>query len=287
MVDSIGIHEKDFYPRLNKCSTEKDISTAIQLNSKIEDYFCAVKFTSFLSFLLTVPAIIVLALPRFFANDGFAPQTITLSKTQSFDFVCNKFEKGTYTYELNNRIDDYIEISSKQGIPPQADFASLQKLVADKQLVEVKNHDWFVLDTFYYSFPFLTPSGLDFLEEIGALFENAIKNTPVEGVRPVVTSLTRTTSTVEKLVRVNRAASSRSPHMNGNSFDLSLTKFDFHRPLSDCEKLFLSETLAKVLLYQKEKGRCWTTFEKFQQCLHVVVNVPVSSNHSIQFWNKF
>jgi hypothetical protein len=246
-----------------------------------------VKFATFVSFIFIIPLIIVLALPRFLANDSFSPQNESASKKHSFDFVCNKYEKGTFTLALNNRIDDYIETSAKQGISAQSDVTALHKLVKEKKLVEVKSQSFFVLDTFYYSYPFLTPSGYDFLVEVCELFDNAIKNSPVEGVRPVVTSLTRTTATVKKLVRVNRAASARSPHMNGNSFDLSLTKFDYHRPLSDCEKLFLSETLAKVLLHQKDKGRCWTTFEKFQQCLHVVVNSPRSDPHPLPFWNKF
>jgi len=246
-----------------------------------------VKQIPWYSILLLLAVLAIITLPKFYAKEDFQVQSPKNSGETQIKLFCDEYEKDTFIPQLNNRIDDYIEISSKQGIEPQDFESNFQKLIREKQLVEVSNSTSFILDTFYYSFPFLTPRSLDFLEEVSELFQNALVNSPLEGTRLVVTSLTRTTETVKKLVRVNRAASSRSSHMNGNSFDISLKKFDFHRPLSDCEQTFLRETLGEVLLHQKEKEKCWVTFERFQQCLHVVVNHPKNEINHLHNWKKF
>ena len=141
----------------------------------------------------------------------------------------------------------------------------------------MKTSDYFYLDSFNYSFPVLTPDAKDFLDTVGARFNQQIDKTPLKGSKLIVTSLTRTTSTVKRLVRVNRNASLRSPHLNGNSFDLSFNHFLIRGKNDPCNLLILQETISKVLYDLRKEKRCWVTFELRQQCLHVVAR---KSNYS-------
>jgi hypothetical protein len=138
------------------------------------------------------------------------------------------------------------------------------------QLVEVQSSKLYVLDSFYYSFPYLIPETKDFLDNVGSKFNALIDKTHLKGKRLIVTSLTRTTASVNKLVRVNRNASLRSPHLNGNSFDISFNHFYGGQKLDACDILILQETISKILYDLRAENKCWVTFERRQQCLHVV-----------------
>jgi hypothetical protein len=116
----------------------------------------------------------------------------------------------------------------------------------------------------------LTPYSKNLLDTIGIRFEKALNKSPLQGTNLIVTSMTRTLYTVSKLVKNNRTAVKRSPHLNGNSFDFSFSRFNTPRAIDNCELTFLQETISKILLDLKNEKRCWVTFERWEECLHVV-----------------
>jgi hypothetical protein len=66
-------------------------------------------------------------------------------------------------------------------------------------------------------------------------------------------------------------ASANSPHLYGNAFDISYKRFIVRKwSLTNCDKKFLKEALAEVIWQLREENRCWATYEKMQNCYHVV-----------------
>jgi hypothetical protein len=191
-----------------------------------------------------------------------------LSDDSGFD--CETYEKNQYSSSLDNFLKDYILVSEKEGVKASADLKSLRKKIRANQLIEAPANRGFVLDTFQHSYAVLTPYSKILLDSIGIRFEKALNKTPLEGTKLIVTSMTRTIYTVSKLVKNNRTAVKRSPHLNGNSFDFSFSRFTTPREIDNCELTFLQETISKILLDLKNEKRCWVTFERWEECLHVV-----------------
>ena len=180
-----------------------------------------------------------------------------------------------YTAQLNNRLVEYMDRSVKQGIQPVANTQGLRKAYRAKKLLLVEAKQGFVLDTFQYSYAFLTPYAAKILEEIGAVFEDSLAQSPLKGCRLIVTSMTRTKHTVAKLVRKNRTAVKRSPHLNGNSFDISFSRFSASKSLSTVEKKYLQTVIAQILVRFKKDIKIWVTHEVREECLHIVARKGV------------
>jgi hypothetical protein len=228
---------------------------------------------------LFVPLILLISIGVAVENFTTKPkkrQAVDMIKPETV-YDCNYFQAHRFHDSLNNHLEEYHSISEKQGIQPVADEIAFQSFIAAEKLVKVKTSDYFYLDSLNYSFPVLTPETKDFLDTVGARFNEMIDKTELKGTKLIVTSLTRTTATVKKLVRVNRNASLRSPHLNGNSFDLSFNHFLFRGKSDPCSLFLLQETISKVLYDLRKEKRCWVTFERRQQCLHVVAR---KSDHS-------
>jgi hypothetical protein len=146
----------------------------------------------------------------------------------------------------------------------------LRKKIRVGQLAGVPENKGYIIDTFQFSYAVLTQYSKNLLDTIGIRFEKNLVKTPLEGTKLIVTSMTRTLYTVSKLVKNNPTAVKRSSHLNGNSFDFSFSRFNTSRAIDDCELVFLQETISKILLDLKNEKRCWVTFERWEECLHVV-----------------
>ena len=227
------------------------------------------KYYSPILFILIVLLISIGVAIEYFTEKDEKKQTVKVEKPEVV-YDCNYFKAHQFHDSLNNKLDEYHSISEKQGILPVDNENAFQPYLVAEKLVKVKTSDYFFLDSFNYSFPFLTPEAKDFLDTVGARFNKLIDKTHMKGSKLIVTSLTRTTSTVKRLVRVNQNASLRSPHLNGNSFDLSFNTFLFRGKNEPCNILILQETISKVLYDLRKEKKCWVTFEHRQQCLHVV-----------------
>jgi Family of unknown function (DUF5715) len=201
-----------------------------------------------------------------------APITIAQNDTA---FVFPQTDPQLYTIKLNNHLAQYMDRSVKQGIQPVANTNGLRRAFRAKKLVLVQAHTGYVLDTFQYSYALLTPYAAQILQEIGTAFRDSLAQSPLKDCQLIVTSMTRTKHTVSKLKRTNRTAVSRSPHLNGNSFDLSFSRFKSNQALSSIEKQYLQSMIAKILLHFKNEVKIWVTFEQREECLHIVARKGV------------
>lgn len=189
------------------------------------------------------------------------------------DFDCSKFDGENIALKLNNRLCEYMDRSVKQGVKPSADKKGISKLILSGKLKLVTDNQGYTLDTFHYSYAALTPYAEKILFEIGTAFQDSLVDTPLAGTKLLVTSMTRTHYTVSKLVRKNRTAVRKSPHLNGNSFDFSFSRFVSSKPLNACEIHFLQQLSASILYRFKCDCKIWATYERHEECLHVVARM--------------
>jgi hypothetical protein len=188
-------------------------------------------------------------------------------------FNCGQFESFNYSEKLNNRLCEYMDRSVKQGVKPSKDKRGIQQYIRAGKLQLVEANTGFVLDTFQYSYAALTPYAKRILNEIGQAFHDSLLQTPLAGTKLIVTSMTRTHYTVSRLVRHNRTAVRKSPHLSGNSFDFSFSRFVSLRDLTDCELHYLQGLSSSILFNMKKSCKIWATFEKNEECLHVVARM--------------
>jgi hypothetical protein len=93
----------------------------------------------------------------------------------------------------------------------------------------------------------------------------------LNGVRFYITSMTRRNDNLIKLRKFNGNASVNSPHLYGNAFDISYKRFAAHKwRLTECDKKYLKESLAEIIVQLRSEKKCWATYEKVQSCFHVV-----------------
>jgi hypothetical protein len=185
-------------------------------------------------------------------------------------YRCDCYRKNEFSKKLNNFLGEYIDRSSQEGIPASQDKSGLDPYILRGKLIPVKNNIGYELEDFHFSYAVLTPYAHGILKQIGLAFHDSLSHTPLANTQLLVTSMTRTQASVSRLMRRNRTAVKRSPHLNGNSFDFSFSRFISDRSLSDCERHYLQELSASILLHFKKEKKVWATFERQEECLHVV-----------------
>ena len=86
-----------------------------------------------------------------------------------------------------------------------------------------------------------------------------------------MTSMTRKTENVKTLRRNNRNSSENSPHLYGNAFDISYKRFNVHKwKLTNCDMKYLKDALGEVIWQLREERECFATYERMQNCYHIV-----------------
>lgn len=184
----------------------------------------------------------------------------------------NCFEFETTAWKMNDSVHHYLEHSYLNGMGILKYAREIQPKIDSGKLVVIENNSFYILDTMYYSYPFLVPKTKDLLISIGESFQEKLKNTHFKNVRFVITSALRTVSSINRLRKRNKNAIRNSAHLHGTSFDIAYDEFDSPTSLSSSEILYLKEVLAESLFELREEQRCWVTYEQWQSCFHVVTN---------------
>ena len=161
---------------------------------------------------------------------------------------CNEYNQKNYSRVLNDMLPDYISISGKSGIKPCRDEAELLVRAKNGEVTQVKGGSGYVVDEMHFSYPFLTREASILLEDIAVGFKSQISETRPKNVSLIVTSITRTLETNNALSNRNSNASGKSPHLNGNAFDITYVRYKSGRLyLSACDKKYLQSALSEVL----------------------------------------
>lgn len=171
-------------------------------------------------------------------------------------------------YEVFNDSNKYqYACAERVGITPMQGIGDAYR--TRRPLRRIAECDAYALDTLEHSVPYLVPEAADLLDDIGAEFQNRLKERGGSGYKVRVTSVTRTPATVKSLRRVNRNASDSSCHKFGTTFDISWARFahtDPRRTICDGD---LKNLLAEVLYDLRAQGRCLVKFEQKQCCFHI------------------
>jgi len=188
-----------------------------------------------------------------------------------FGVKCLDYKQRVYSKSLNSRLPDYIARSRASGIKQCKNEAEILAKVDKGSLVKVSDGNAFLIERMSHSYPYLTKPAKALLIEIGIRFKKKIQKTRVSGAKFRVTSMVRTAEKLKNLRKTNGNASLNSPHLYGNAFDISYINF---KPgvffVTNCDEKYLMEALAEVIWQLKKEGKCWATFEKQQNCFHVV-----------------
>ena len=182
--------------------------------------------------------------------------------------------KGVISYKrsFGDLNDTHMAAAKKIGIKPLKDREAAEKLGG--KVMEIKNGDFYQVDSLTHSIPFLVPKASALLDSIGANFLDSLENKGLNPNQVIVTSVLRTQDDVKKLRRVNGNASANSVHMFGTTFDISYKRFfkvedpDGH-PMQDVRADTLKLVLSEVLRDLKKKDMCYVKYELKQGCFHI------------------
>ena len=182
--------------------------------------------------------------------------------------------KGVISYKrsFGDLNDTHMAAAKKIGIKPLKDREAAEKLGG--KVMEIKNGDFYQVDSLTHSIPFLVPRASALLDSIGANFLDSLENKGLNPNQVIVTSVLRTQDDVKKLRRVNGNASANSVHMFGTTFDISYKRFfkledPDGRPMQDVRADTLKLVLSEVLRDLKKKDMCYVKYELKQGCFHI------------------
>jgi hypothetical protein len=187
-----------------------------------------------------------------------------------FSKECRNYQQ-VFSRKLNDRIPEYTIYASLTGIEKCEDANDIGNRILSGQLCRVKNGRSYKVEKMAYSYPYLTPDSKKLLDEIARRLRKKIRKDGLIGSRFTITSMTRTSENIKDLGKTNINSSENSPHINGNAFDISYSRFLFRKLyVTECDKWYMKEALAEIIWQLKEEKRCWATYEKNQGCFHVV-----------------
>jgi hypothetical protein len=188
-----------------------------------------------------------------------------------FSNRCLDYRQKDFSRKLNDRIVDYLQEVRLKGIKPCKDASDLKKRISEGILLKVVSGNKYKVEKMTFSYPFITKDSKALLDEIARRFSEKSSQKGLKGVRFYITSMTRKSENVKSLRKYNMNASANSPHLYGNAFDISYKRFIARKwVLTNCDKRFLKEALAEVIWQLREENKCWATYEKMQNCYHIV-----------------
>jgi hypothetical protein len=188
-----------------------------------------------------------------------------------FSSRCLNYRQKDFSRKLNDRIVDYSAEAKRKGISPCRNDRELRQKLSDGTLVRIRSGRKYLIDRMTFSYPAVTEDSKILLDEISRRFREKASQKGLNGSRFYITSMTRKTESVKSLRRYNSNSSVNSPHLYGNAFDISYKRFSVRKMfLTNCDKKFLKEALAEVIWQLRDEHRCWATYERMQNCFHVV-----------------
>ena len=188
-----------------------------------------------------------------------------------FSTRCLDYKQKDFSRKLNDRIVDYSAAAKLRGISICKDENDLKRRISEGKLVKISSGNSYVVEKMNFSYPCITSSSKILLDEIARRLREKSSLKGLNGVKFYITSMTRKTDNVKRLRRLNGNASANSPHLYGNAFDISYKRFIARKwVLTNCDKKYLKEALAEVILQLRAENKCWATYEKMQNCFHVV-----------------
>lgn len=200
----------------------------------------------------------------------FIPKPHRAAITSFFSKKCRNYQQ-VYSSKLNDKIPDYALQAKLNGIEKCFDEGDIRKRVFTGQLSRITGGRLYKIENMKYSHPYLTRESKKLLNTIARRFRKKVRRDGLMGSKFTITSMTRTAENIKDLGKVNTNSSENSPHLNGNAFDISYSRFLFRKLyVTECDKWYMKEALAEVIWQLRKEKKCWATYERKQGCFHVV-----------------
>jgi hypothetical protein len=188
-----------------------------------------------------------------------------------FSTKCRDYRQKEFSRQLNDRVVDYSAEAKLKGRSPSSSDKDLNSKISDGDLVKVRSCSMYIVDKLRFSHPVITPESKMLLDEIARRFREKTSENGLMGARFYITSMTRETKNLKMLSRYNSNTSRNSLHLYGNAFDISYKRFSARKLfLTNCDTRFMKESLAEVISQLRDEKRCWATYERNQNCFHIV-----------------
>lgn len=219
------------------------------------------------SILLKVLSVVIIFIAIFFVFNKKARNHLF----PYFSKRCLEYKQKDFSRRLNDRIVDYSAEAKRKGIKVCKDDRDIEKRVSEGKLVKVKSGKRYVVERMIYSSPYVTKESKILLDEIAGRFRDKVSQKGLKGARLIVTSMTRKTDNLKSLRKNNRNSSENSPHFYGNAFDITYKRFIVRKwMLTNCDRKYLKDALGEVIWQLREEKKCFATYERMQNCFHVV-----------------
>jgi hypothetical protein len=188
-----------------------------------------------------------------------------------FSTRCLEYKQKDFSRKLNDRIVDYSAEAKRKGIKVCKDENDLKNRLSEGKLVKVRSGNRYLVERMIYSSPCVTKEGKILLDEIARRFGEKVSQKGLKGARLIVTSMTRKSENIRTLRKNNSNSSENSPHLYGNAFDISYKRFTVHKwMLTNCDRKYLKDALGEVIWQLRKEKKCFATYERIQNCYHVV-----------------
>lgn len=178
---------------------------------------------------------------------------------------------GSYNRDFNDLNELHLKEAQRLGIKPASTREDAER--AMKKMDQIETNEYYEVEELTHSIPYLIPSAVDLLSDIGRNFQDSLHNLNASIYKIKVTSVTRTVDDVKNLKKRNSNSSENSAHRYGTTFDVSwvrYAKIDESDTLN-IDKDRLKMVLAMVLRDLKKSDRCYIKHERRQGCFHITV----------------
>lgn len=173
-----------------------------------------------------------------------------------------------HSKQFNDLNEEHLQYAQRVGIKPISDTRQIMQI--DKPIVKISSCDDFTVDNLTHSYPYLVEPAALLLHDIAVEFRRKLEAQGGGNYRLKVTSLLRTSESVNRLKRRNVNSTGNSAHLYGTTFDISYVDFpEGHLNMKKHTDGDLKNLLAEVLLEMREQGRCLIKFERKQGCFHI------------------
>jgi hypothetical protein len=148
------------------------------------------------------------------------------------------------------------------GIAPQNNDSDLDNLSQSGTLQKIETTDLFIVRKAQFSRPYILPKVQVFIQDLSKNYYNRCLAGSIKYVPFTISSVTRSTASINKLLTTNGNAIKNSAHLRGKTFDISYRAFNNNKKQT---KAFIA-----VLNELKKQSRCYVKFER-NGCLHITV----------------
>jgi hypothetical protein len=215
---------------------------------------------------LKISAVIIIAALIFFAAGRKRKAIIPY-----FDTRCLEYRQKDYSRKLNDMLVTYSAQAKRKGIIVCRNDDDLKDRISSGKLVKVTSGRYYVVEKMTYSSPYLTKEGKMLLDEIAKRFRRKVSEKGLKGARIVITSMTRQSENLKTLRMRNVNSSENSPHLYGVAFDISYKRIIARKfKLTNCDSKYMKDALGEVIWEMRQEKKCWATYERMQNCFHVV-----------------